>query len=244
VTVPRGRRRTGGARGRRGRELRPLSASCNRGARGERGGASYDRGMACTYEPSHPARPHAESTEAEADCRVCLATDAVENLLSPCNCDGSVRYVHKECLRRWALQQGRVACEMCGATYRGTESNKLIMDVQHLENLKVRELLLGLPALREEVRVRNDALIREELDVLHEVTNTAMRLERVAMWRWVRLSLFLVALLAGAFFFLLPRLLHRWLFGQERGAELLAAADLAGAGAEPGAEPVDAVCML
>eukprot|EP00747_Dinoflagellata_sp_TGD_P218840 gnl/TRDRNA2_/TRDRNA2_91042_c0_seq2.p1 gnl/TRDRNA2_/TRDRNA2_91042_c0~~gnl/TRDRNA2_/TRDRNA2_91042_c0_seq2.p1 ORF type:complete len:255 (+),score=21.27 gnl/TRDRNA2_/TRDRNA2_91042_c0_seq2:98-862(+) len=65
------------------------------------------------------------SDEVEAFCRVCHLgdTDDANPLLSPCLCDGSVRYVHRSCLNTWrvfgASSTGRAArCELCGLHYR------------------------------------------------------------------------------------------------------------------------------
>lgn len=58
---------------------------------------------------------------AGAICRVCHAegTDADDPLLSPCLCDGSVRWVHRSCLDEWRIHGGRRACscELCGFVY-------------------------------------------------------------------------------------------------------------------------------
>lgn len=34
-------------------------------------------------------------------CRICLMEDQLDDLLSPCECMGSMEYVHPECLRKW-----------------------------------------------------------------------------------------------------------------------------------------------
>lgn len=34
-------------------------------------------------------------------CRFCLESDHVEKLISPCNCSGSQKFVHLECITRW-----------------------------------------------------------------------------------------------------------------------------------------------
>jgi hypothetical protein len=34
-------------------------------------------------------------------CRYCLDDDHLENLISPCICQGSVKYIHNRCLLRW-----------------------------------------------------------------------------------------------------------------------------------------------
>jgi len=52
-------------------------------------------------------------------CRFCLETDT-ERFIAPCHCNGSVRYIHIECLRRWVIEDGvvqmdRLLCSICNA---------------------------------------------------------------------------------------------------------------------------------
>jgi E3 ubiquitin-protein ligase DOA10 len=35
------------------------------------------------------------------ECRYCLSNENTENLIIPCNCEGSLRYVHQSCLKEW-----------------------------------------------------------------------------------------------------------------------------------------------
>ena len=46
---------------------------------------------------------HAEVLEAESNCKVCLCNDEAEEdpLISPCNCKGSCRMIHVNCLKTW-----------------------------------------------------------------------------------------------------------------------------------------------
>eukprot|EP00929_Paragymnodinium_shiwhaense_P097228 TRINITY_DN58996_c0_g1_i1.p1 TRINITY_DN58996_c0_g1~~TRINITY_DN58996_c0_g1_i1.p1 ORF type:complete len:310 (-),score=34.86 TRINITY_DN58996_c0_g1_i1:88-1017(-) len=60
----------------------------------------------------------------EIQCRVCHLEDSEEYgpLLSPCLCDGSVRWVHRGCLDGWraqgaGLQRRATQCELCGFRY-------------------------------------------------------------------------------------------------------------------------------
>lgn len=41
----------------------------------------------------------------KADCRICLETDDVKQLISPCGCKGSCKYVHSGCLIKWYEQR-------------------------------------------------------------------------------------------------------------------------------------------
>jgi len=88
-----------------------------------------------------------EAPETEAFCRICLGgkeEDECGDLLTPCNCTGSLRYVHNKCFETWTKngptmpEAGpivttifgllaltgyywlcmRIRCELCGAIYR------------------------------------------------------------------------------------------------------------------------------
>ena len=38
------------------------------------------------------------------DCRICLETDHQNNLIAPCDCSGTQKYVHIDCLNQWRLE--------------------------------------------------------------------------------------------------------------------------------------------
>ena len=72
-------------------------------------------------------RPQADEPEPppeERQCRICL--DGGE-LIAPCDCRGTSRYVHADCIAKWRASQrerpgGRslaTRCDVCGAQYRG-----------------------------------------------------------------------------------------------------------------------------
>lgn len=46
-------------------------------------------------------------------CRICQTHSAQEILISPCNCKGTLAYVHLSCLERWLNQASRSYCELC-----------------------------------------------------------------------------------------------------------------------------------
>ena len=51
----------------------------------------------------------------ESECRVCRDTATeTEPLLSPCKCDGSIKFVHESCLLRWLSVKKIDTCELCG----------------------------------------------------------------------------------------------------------------------------------
>jgi len=55
-------------------------------------------------------------------CRICMEDDILENFISPCNCDGTSKYVHEECLTKWRTgfrkyHLHRWVCQTCHALY-------------------------------------------------------------------------------------------------------------------------------
>lgn len=56
----------------------------------------------------------------EKSCRICLGSEEPENLIRPCLCNGGMRYVHRDCLNTWRLQNlenGYYSCEICRYRY-------------------------------------------------------------------------------------------------------------------------------
>ncbi len=51
----------------------------------------------------------------ETECRFCLEADSVKNLLAPCICKGSFKYVHNSCLMKWyeASPDKGLKCSAC-----------------------------------------------------------------------------------------------------------------------------------
>lgn len=62
---------------------------------------------------------------AEDICRICLGeAEDSEALISPCDCSGSVKWVHQRCLLRWMKSRDDENCELCGYSYDVTSSIK------------------------------------------------------------------------------------------------------------------------
>lgn len=55
-------------------------------------------------------------------CRICLDDDTIRNLISPCRCNGTSKYVHYECLEEWRVNNpnhdAQVKCMECNTEYR------------------------------------------------------------------------------------------------------------------------------
>nr|XP_022915020.1 E3 ubiquitin-protein ligase MARCH3-like [Onthophagus taurus] len=55
-------------------------------------------------------------------CRICQTFSKQELLISPCNCKGSLAYVHLSCLEKWLNQAGRTYCEICMYQFNSTRT--------------------------------------------------------------------------------------------------------------------------
>lgn len=53
-------------------------------------------------------------SDEEVRCKFCWDTGLTQTFLSPCACTGSMKFVHKECLKAWLYQKEKVQnCEVC-----------------------------------------------------------------------------------------------------------------------------------
>jgi len=48
-------------------------------------------------------------------CRVCLGEEG--DMISPCNCSGTIGYIHEECLSTWILHDLSDECNVCKQKY-------------------------------------------------------------------------------------------------------------------------------
>lgn len=60
-------------------------------------------------------------------CKICFDTNESNSqgkLISPCRCQGSVQYIHDECLKTWLVSQRKdiqnASCEICHTKYKMT----------------------------------------------------------------------------------------------------------------------------
>lgn len=49
-------------------------------------------------------------------CRICYEP---ENLKVLCKCNGTIKFVHKECIEQWIRVSHRKTCELCGSSWVG-----------------------------------------------------------------------------------------------------------------------------
>lgn len=71
---------------------------------------------------------------AKLECRFCLEEDTKTNLISPCRCKGSFKFVHNECLLKWYQHEPSKAlnCSVCLCAFAKT----IIHPVEDLDILK------------------------------------------------------------------------------------------------------------
>ena len=62
-------------------------------------------------------------------CKYCLEHDYISNLISPCKCKGTMKYVHRKCLETW----NKNTCNICNHAYTFTP-NYLQMIYNHINH--------------------------------------------------------------------------------------------------------------
>ncbi|KAL1138167.1 hypothetical protein AAG570_009859 [Ranatra chinensis] len=72
-------------------------------------------------EPSAREVPMARVTSIReliyTECRYCLMQDKAKNLIAPCLCRGTVKYVHRKCINEWISNSGQWHCSVCWLDY-------------------------------------------------------------------------------------------------------------------------------
>jgi len=53
-------------------------------------------------------------------CKICWESSAVNGLITPCDCTGTMKFVHAACLTNWMFLKDNDTCEVCKATIQFT----------------------------------------------------------------------------------------------------------------------------
>lgn len=53
------------------------------------------------------------------ECRICHDVGDLKDMDDPCDCKGSMKHVHRDCVQRWCDEKGDTKCEICNQTFRG-----------------------------------------------------------------------------------------------------------------------------
>ncbi|KAM3719384.1 E3 ubiquitin-protein ligase [Dirofilaria immitis] len=57
------------------------------------------------------------SSTRKLNCRICLEEDNESDLISPCECRGSLQFVHTQCLQHWFDVMHERRCQICKTQY-------------------------------------------------------------------------------------------------------------------------------
>lgn len=63
-------------------------------------------------------------------CRICFEEDNLINLISPCNCKGSIKYIHTKCLADCIKNMNSTKCKVCNTFY-NTKKNYTSNDYEN-----------------------------------------------------------------------------------------------------------------
>jgi len=75
----------------------------------------------------------------ELICRICRENGTRENLVHPCKCSGSIRYVHEKCLLEWIEHSKTETCELCKHKFQFAK----VYQNDTPQKLNMREFLIG-----------------------------------------------------------------------------------------------------
>lgn len=82
----------------------------------------------------------------EYECRLCKCGDRITSLISPCLCDGTMKWVHVECLEEYRLNQGTLECDICERPFAFKAKGKTLKLIEILVNSTyLTSVLIGFP---------------------------------------------------------------------------------------------------
>ena len=84
-------------------------------------------------------------------CRICLEDDIIENLCSPCKCNGTSKYIHPHCLTTWRNENINTpfynTCIDCRTKYKYSIATKEKLFLNNKNTLYIYIFFIGLIAL-------------------------------------------------------------------------------------------------
>jgi len=104
----------------------------------------------------------------EKKCRVCY--EASNSLIEPCNCNGSMKYIHKECLFKWIKEKNNneCVCEVCNCQYNFINKFKII-PIELVVRVTSAFLLIFNNAINIDIYARS-LLLYKTITTLSEIT--------------------------------------------------------------------------
>lgn len=76
----------------------------------------------CKEKDEHVLEEEEEPLIQLVECRICHDEDHVKKLETPCSCNGSLKYAHRDCVQRWCNEKGDITCEICHEPYKSDYS--------------------------------------------------------------------------------------------------------------------------
>ncbi|XP_054899047.1 E3 ubiquitin-protein ligase MARCHF7-like isoform X2 [Poeciliopsis prolifica] len=125
---------------------------------------SLKNDASCDHKESTPDEKSHDNEDSQ--CRICYGDHSdADPLLSPCQCSGSLKYIHCSCLRTWIrtrLQSGfalgaATRCEICTKTFYSVDNSQ-----QELES-NFEELLFEVEHLMSELELLSTALLMNKV---------------------------------------------------------------------------------
>ncbi|KAH6934242.1 hypothetical protein HPB50_022124 [Hyalomma asiaticum] len=81
------------------------------------------------------------SSDGAPTCRICFFGDAKQPLLEPCNCRGTIGFVHRHCLERWIQRMADPQCQVCHFRFTVTKQPQPVWRL--LSDVDARRPVLG-----------------------------------------------------------------------------------------------------
>ena len=64
----------------------------------------------------------------DKNCRICYESTDTGSLISPCQCSGSLKWIHRDCLSSWIITSKRTDCPQCRFEYCSTYSKPVTIN--------------------------------------------------------------------------------------------------------------------
>lgn len=86
--------------------------------------SSSNRGVAIEVKDGH-------ASNIENECRICQS-GGDEDLISPCKCSGSAKWVHESCIVKWFQVSNTSSCELCARDVLIKKTTKPLQQVSEI----------------------------------------------------------------------------------------------------------------
>jgi hypothetical protein len=118
-----------------------------------------------------------KNSQPDSTCRICFEIDQTTNLISPCLCKGSSKYVHHDCLLTWIRStnktSSKLSCDICRYKYKwSNQSYKLFIMCMIYEFFKFLLILIVACSLLGSLRTFNQQKFLKNFNNLVDLVST------------------------------------------------------------------------